>query len=181
MKGLRFFLWVGIVFSALSGLGFCAFLALAITQHQCEYWGDWGGTGEGLRRGWGSSCHLLCWGQTAGVSLCVPALMGHPKKKWDCLNSIIKPAKNMGISSFPWQNFSKPRKFPHFHDKATQKKLGLPQFNDNPPKKTLEISSSFPTPQTFPHRSHCSPSGLEFPPNPYFILFIFNFPHFWQP
>nr|XP_030115016.3 heme transporter HRG1 isoform X1 [Taeniopygia guttata] len=35
LKGLRFFLSVGILFSALSGLGFCAFLALAITQHQC--------------------------------------------------------------------------------------------------------------------------------------------------
>ncbi|XP_059727849.1 heme transporter HRG1 isoform X1 [Haemorhous mexicanus] len=34
LKGLRFFLSVGILFSALSGLGFCAFLALAITQHQ---------------------------------------------------------------------------------------------------------------------------------------------------
>ncbi|XP_031950090.1 heme transporter HRG1 isoform X1 [Corvus moneduloides] len=34
LKGLRFFLCVGILFSALSGLGFCAFLALAITQHQ---------------------------------------------------------------------------------------------------------------------------------------------------
>uniref|UniRef100_A0A803VLF0 Solute carrier family 48 member 1 n=3 Tax=Muscicapidae TaxID=36291 RepID=A0A803VLF0_FICAL len=34
LKGLRFFLAVGILFSALSGLGFCAFLALAITQHQ---------------------------------------------------------------------------------------------------------------------------------------------------
>ncbi|NWI36472.1 HRG1 protein, partial [Picathartes gymnocephalus] len=34
LKGLRFFLSVGILFSVLSGLGFCAFLALAITQHQ---------------------------------------------------------------------------------------------------------------------------------------------------
>ncbi|KAM4880794.1 heme transporter HRG1 isoform 2-T3 [Sylvia borin] len=34
LKGLRFFLWVGILFSALSGLGLCAFLALAISQHQ---------------------------------------------------------------------------------------------------------------------------------------------------
>ncbi|XP_050187012.1 heme transporter HRG1 [Myiozetetes cayanensis] len=34
LKGLRFFLGVGIFFCALSLLGFCAFLALAITQHQ---------------------------------------------------------------------------------------------------------------------------------------------------
>ncbi|NXD04594.1 HRG1 protein, partial [Certhia brachydactyla] len=34
LKGLRFFLSVGLLFSALSGLGFCAFLALAITRHQ---------------------------------------------------------------------------------------------------------------------------------------------------
>ncbi|NXK41770.1 HRG1 protein, partial [Piprites chloris] len=34
LKGLRFFLGVGIFFSALSLLGFCAFLALAITHRQ---------------------------------------------------------------------------------------------------------------------------------------------------
>ncbi|NWI56129.1 HRG1 protein, partial [Calyptomena viridis] len=34
LKGLRFFLAVGIFFSILSLLGFCAFLALAITRHQ---------------------------------------------------------------------------------------------------------------------------------------------------
>ncbi|NWR40528.1 HRG1 protein, partial [Tachuris rubrigastra] len=34
LKGLRFFLGVGIFFCALSLLGFCAFLALAITHHQ---------------------------------------------------------------------------------------------------------------------------------------------------
>ncbi|KGL81997.1 Heme transporter HRG1, partial [Tinamus guttatus] len=34
LKGLRFFLFVGILFSALSVVGFCTFLVLAITKHQ---------------------------------------------------------------------------------------------------------------------------------------------------
>ncbi|KFO94885.1 Heme transporter HRG1, partial [Calypte anna] len=34
LRGLRVFLSVGIFFSALSLLGFCSFLGLAISQHQ---------------------------------------------------------------------------------------------------------------------------------------------------
>uniref|UniRef100_A0A663N8Q8 Solute carrier family 48 member 1 n=1 Tax=Athene cunicularia TaxID=194338 RepID=A0A663N8Q8_ATHCN len=34
LKGLRFFLFIGILFSALSVVGFCIFLVLAITKHQ---------------------------------------------------------------------------------------------------------------------------------------------------
>uniref|UniRef100_A0A8C0ITU8 Solute carrier family 48 member 1 n=1 Tax=Chelonoidis abingdonii TaxID=106734 RepID=A0A8C0ITU8_CHEAB len=34
LKGLRFFLFIGIFFSALSVVGFCTFLILAITKHQ---------------------------------------------------------------------------------------------------------------------------------------------------
>ncbi|XP_025898612.1 heme transporter HRG1 [Nothoprocta perdicaria] len=34
LKGLSFFLFVGILFSALSVVGFCTFLVLAITKHQ---------------------------------------------------------------------------------------------------------------------------------------------------
>uniref|UniRef100_A0A8C3GQP9 Solute carrier family 48 member 1 n=1 Tax=Cairina moschata TaxID=8855 RepID=A0A8C3GQP9_CAIMO len=34
LKGLRFFLFIGILFSALSVVGICTFLVLAITKHQ---------------------------------------------------------------------------------------------------------------------------------------------------
>lgn len=37
LKGLRFFLFIGILFSALSVVGICTFLVLAITKHQCKY------------------------------------------------------------------------------------------------------------------------------------------------
>ncbi|RLV62246.1 hypothetical protein DV515_00019514, partial [Chloebia gouldiae] len=70
LKGLRFFFSVGILFSALSGLGFCAFLALAITQHQCDT-----GRGLGTEQGWGCSCHLPFWGQPAGLSQHLPAML----------------------------------------------------------------------------------------------------------
>lgn len=97
LKGLRFFLWVGIVFSALSGLGFCAFLALAITQHQCEYWGDW----EGLGRDWGGAEEGL------GVLLS-PPLLGT-----DCRGVTVCPC--------PAGTSKKKVGLPQFHNKTRQK------------------------------------------------------------
>lgn len=68
LKGLRFFLFIGILFSALSVVGICTFLVLAITKHQCKYpaavlgaaAGAAGVTGAGWEgTDWRGSCHLL--------------------------------------------------------------------------------------------------------------------------
>lgn len=115
LKGLRFFLCVGIFFSALSGLGFCAFLALAITQHQCEYWEGLGipGGDSGDRAGLrvllppprlGTGCRdVTAFPCPAATSLPREPSRGHPaiQNTWNCLISMTKPSKNLGISSFP--------------------------------------------------------------------------------
>ncbi|XP_039944262.1 heme transporter HRG1 [Hirundo rustica] len=95
LKGLRFFLSVGILFSILSGLGFCAFLALAITQHQCESWRGWerwGGVGH--RAGLGVLLPPPLLGTACSDVTAFPC----PAVTWRPPPAI---QKNPGIASFP--------------------------------------------------------------------------------